>query len=207
MNKWLKIAGGGIAVGIVILVIYLLIPRATIVLSVAPESFSVSVNEEEAKLYEMGDRLEVTPGTHRLTISRDGFEDYTTSVTIKNRDTFEVLYALTPQTDAARELLETERSQEIIQRITNQRMESELVEISKNYPIVEILPIRDKFFTVSTCTSEEFPDDTTKIAICVDLYEPQARASVSEVINARGHSLEDYEVRFTTRSNGEERSE
>lgn len=197
-KKKLHLIIGGIITLIAVVIIVALIPRSTIVLSVAPEEFTVSINDGSVQKKKTGEQLTVLPGTYKITITSNEFGSYTTTVTVKNYETYEILYALTPQTDNAQRLLETDRSQAIIQRIAGQKMNSEIESMEKNYPIVNSLPIYDKFFTISSCSSEKYPNDTTKLAICVDLYEPEAKETAIQMVKDKGFDLNDYETRFIT---------
>ncbi len=182
-----------------ITITYLLMPRATLLLSVAPEEFTVSVyGKEHTK--KTGDTLKVSPGDVIVTISHEGFTTLTKKITIKNGETVEILEALVAQTEDARKLLATEKSQAIIQRIQAAKTKEVVDDTLKNYPIMSVLPIKDKYYTIEPCASREFPKDTSKIAICVNLYNLEAKPSSIEDVKSRGYNLDDYETYFVDKS-------
>jgi hypothetical protein len=191
----IQIAVALLALLIVGFVVYSLIPRATLLMSVAPEEFTVTINGHDKKV-KTGDEISVTPGDVKFTISRDGFDSYTHTVSIKNGQKVEILQALKPQTDEARKLLETEKSQAIIQRVTNVNLEKASNNILKDYPLVAQLPINDKFYSVRICESQLHPNDATKVAVCVLLYNPEAKQSAIDDVTSRGFDLNDYETYF-----------
>lgn len=184
-----------VVVLIIGLIVYASIPRANLLMSVAPEDFTVTINGHDHKV-KTGDSITVTPGDLSIKISSNNFDTYTEKVTIKNGEQKEILIALKPQNDIAKKLLETKKSQEIIQRIANVNMKKFSAQLLKDYPILAVLPINDKFYTIVSCPSKIHSDDVTKIAICVNLYDLQAKQSAVDEISKRGFSLDNYEVYF-----------
>ena len=181
------------------LIINALIPRATILFSVAPHNITVSINGKTQSVTN-GQKISVSPGTISLTLSRSEFKDYSEQIQIKNGETQEVLYALTPLTDAAKQLLNTDESQQIIQRIGNNTIQAGAADLAKKYPILNILPINDKFYTILPCDSVKYPGDKTKVAICVKLYDMQAKQSALDDMTNRGFNPTDYETIFIDNS-------
>lgn len=184
-----------VMVGIIALVIYSLIPRASILFSVAPEEVRVTINGSERNI-KSGDRVTVSPGETTVEVSRDEFNNYSEVVTLENGDEYEVLVALEAQTAAAEALLATDHSQLIIQRIAGRDLKNGAEELRAAYPVLEVLPIVDRFYKVIVCESKKHPDDKTKLALCVQLFELAARQSALAEIKRRGYNPSDYEVIF-----------
>lgn len=176
-------------------IIQVVTPRATLLMSVAPNKVTVEINGK-TKQVESGDKISVAPGDISISISRSDFETYTENINVENGKEFEVLVALNPLTDDARRLLNTENSQTIIQRIANKKMEQGADELVAKYPIVSALPIKDKFFTITICNSHKEPNDASKIAICVYLYNSEAKKSAINTVTLKGYNLNDYEHYF-----------
>lgn len=177
------------------LVINAFIPRATIYFSVAPEEVTVNINGENQTV-QNGQEITVSPGEINLTVSQSEFSSYSESFTIKNGEKREVLVALEAETAAAELLLRTPGSQLVIQRIGGNAVEAGAEKLRENYPIITELPINDRFFKIIMCESREFPGDPEKIAICIQLFDLQARQSAINAIERLGYSLDDYEVVF-----------
>ena len=204
-RKVLFIAAGAFVALIIGLIIFALIPRATLILSVAPEEITLVVNGSRQSI-KTGQEITVTPGTISIELQRDEFDIYTETFEIKNGETREVLYALNPQTDAARELLKTVKSQRILERIAGVEVKKGAEKITQANPILKDLPINDKFYVISACSSKKFPDDTSKIAVCINLYDMAALKSAQKAIVNKGYVLTDYEiivndVSYTTQNN------
>jgi len=181
------------------LIVYMLIPRASLLFSVAPENVIVTINGHNHKI-ETGKTITVAPGDLSISVSSENFDTYTTTVTVKNGEEKELLLALKPQTDAAKKLLETPKSQEIIQRIANVNMKKFSQQLLKDYPILSVLPLKDKFYTVTSCPSQVHVNDLTKVAICVNLFNLQAKQSAIDDISNHGFNIDDYELYFVDKS-------
>lgn len=180
-------------VGIIALVVYSLIPRASILFSIAPTEATVIINNKKQKITN-GERITVTPGEISIEVLRNEFDTYRETITVNNGDEHEVLVALTPQTAAAQSLLSSTEAQSIIQRITGRSLQSGVDNLNATYPILKDLPIVDRFYKIIICESEKYPDDSSKLAVCIQLYEMAARKSALNEIERRGYNLDDYEI-------------
>ena len=188
--KLLVVLGGLLIIG---LVVYALIPRATIVFAVAPQEITVVINGNEHTV-KNGDSVNVAPGEITLELKRDEFESYGETFVLENGETREVLAALEPLTEAARQLLLNNGSQIIIERIGANAVEQGAEALEAEYPILLDLPINERFYTILICESERKDAKQGDLAVCVRLYEPQARQAALNTIERRGYSLDDYEI-------------
>lgn len=196
-----------IGVLVISLVINALIPRSTLTFAVAPEEVTVSINGKEQDV-KNGDSITVSPGDITLIISRNEFNSYTEDFTIKNGETKELLVVLEALTDNARALLLTPGSQEVIQRYGGKKVQDGAKALNKKYPILSVLPIKDRFYNIVPCASETYPGDTSKIAVCIKLFNLEAQQSALDDITRRGYQLTDYEIiiKDSTYSNLQEQS-
>jgi hypothetical protein len=108
--------------------------------------------------------------------------------------TTEFLVALNPLTDAAKNLMLDDTSQAIIQRFHGATLSKETAKITAENPILTILPIQARLYTVYACNSVKYPKDFTKIAVCVDLYRDGLVPYVTKDITSRGFNPADYEI-------------
>ena len=194
-KRIITIAAIIIGVSIIGLIVYSLIPKATIRLSVAPEEFTVSINGV-TRTAKTGDTINIAPGEVEITISREEFGSYTENFTVKNGEDKEILAALEAETDAARALLNSTKSQIIIQRIGGKKVEEGAKSLTDENPILKELPIKDRFYTIIVCNSERYPDDKKKFAICIRLFDLAAKQSAIDDLAARGYGIDDYEFIF-----------
>ena len=194
--------GALIIIGIII---NALIPRATLLFSVAPESVKVMINGKSHDVTN-GQSITVAPGEVTIEISRDEFSSYGEKLTVKNHETKEILVALDAQTESAKQLLLTTGAQKIIQRIGGKKVQQGGDALTKAYPLLTELPISDKFYKILPCDSVQHPDDSSKIAICVQLFDLEAKQSAIDEITRRGFDVANYEmiyqdVSYNTTSN------
>ncbi|MFY9228239.1 MAG: PEGA domain-containing protein [Candidatus Microsaccharimonas sp.] len=196
MNKQLLLPIG-IALAFVVIVIIVIInaitPRATIIFSLAPSEATVSINGKKQGIKNQ-QSVTVSPGELTIITSRSEFADDTQKITIKNGETYNIIVILSAQTDAARALLQTPESQQVMEQRTGRELQKATEQANEKYPILGVLPINDKYYTILPCSSEKYPDDTSKVAVCIKLYNPEARQSALDEITSRGFKLEDYEI-------------
>jgi len=133
-------------------------------------------------------------GDYKITLSASGFSSYSTDITLVNNQTTELLAALTPQTDAAKQLLLNDRSQAVLQRYNGQQAAANNDIILKKFPIVSILPIQARLYSIAACPSQKYPSDSTKIALCVTESEDGLDPYVLKDISSRGYNPSDYEI-------------
>jgi hypothetical protein len=195
MNKKIIIGAASVVVTLIIgiLVYSFVIPKAFIQFSIAPENVFMDINGS-SKTVKNGDKIRLTPGDYKITLSASGFSTYSTDITLKNNQTFELLAALTPQTDAAKQLLLNDNSQAVMQRFYGQQASAQSDIILKNYPIVSILPIQARLYEIAACSSQKYPSDTTKIALCVTESQPGLDPYVLKDISSRGYDPNNYEI-------------
>lgn len=192
-NKNKLLISLGVIFIIIFSIVYLLTPRATIKLSVAPDKVFVSVNNIN-KAYKNGDSLSIKPGDYSIKVSADGFDTYTTTISIKNHGNKELLVALKPNTDAAKQLLLNDKSQAIMQRFYGKDLINQTDTLVKKYPIINILPINARLYSINLCSSVKFPNDKTKIALCVKEAQDGLDPYVLKDISSRGFNPDDYEI-------------
>ena len=192
-SQLLKIIGILAGVIVVGLIIYALIPRATITFAVAPEEVTAIINGEERQI-KNGESVTVAPGEIVIELRRDEFETTGETFVIANRESREVLIALEPLTENARQLLLNDGSQLVIQRIGGRAVEEGAAQLREQYPILNDLPYNDRFYSIVICNSEREGAEPTDLAVCVRLFEPQARQSALDTIERLGYSLDDYEI-------------
>ena len=182
-------------------IIYSIMPRASLSLALAPETGSLSIDGGSPQSVNNKQTITVAPGKHKVTFSRDEFKSYSTDVTVANKQTQEVIIALDPLTDAASKLLLTADAQEVIQRFVNLNMIKSTNQLNKDYPILNSLPIQARLYIINPCPSVKYPNDHTKIALCVDVAQPGLEPYVDQDISSRGFNPADYEIIFNTKIN------
>ena len=182
---------------LVVVIITANIPKTKILFSIAPETAKIEINN---KIYDIknGDLLNFKPGEYNYKIYREGFEEYKNSIKLEEGKQTELLSALKPTTEEARKLLLNEKSQIIIQRFYGIHYSEAINSISKEYPLIDILPIQARLYTVSACKSIRYPGDNSKIAVCAEITSDQLKPYVIKDIESRGYNIDDYELIWTS---------
>lgn len=197
MNKYIKIAIG-IFIGIVIAgIAYFIFPKSYITMSVAPSKVTLVIDKGNSHTITTGKVSFVIAGTHTYTFSREGFATQTITLNSGNNESKEILLALTPQTNAARNILEndTDASHAVQEKVASIREAEQADAIAKNYPIIAILPYSSHSFEITTCASAKYPNDPSKIALCVYANDPSTiGALVEDTIREKGYNPSSYEI-------------
>ena len=152
------------------LVVYYLIPKSYIHFNVAPKSVNITLNNKIQKVNN-GDTIMVAPGKYSITISQDEFDNYTKEIEIKNGETVQFTQVLSPMTENAERLLDDPSIQDVIELFTAQSKDRDVINNIIANPILEILPITNKYYTATSCPSEQYPNDNSKIAVCIELTQ------------------------------------
>lgn len=207
MNKRNVIIGlsGLFIIGLVVyFILYSITPRATILLAIAPEEGFISIDNSSKQSVKNKQTISVTPGNHTVIFSREEFDSFSKDITVDNKQTLEVIIVLNPLTEAAKKLLLTSGSQEVIQRLDGEKIIKESSQLEKDYPILSVLPIKARLYVINSCKSIKYPDDSKKIAICVDVAQDGLEDYVYKDIRSHGYNPDDYEIIFNNISNTED---
>lgn len=174
--------------------VYLLIPKSYVLFQTAPEVVYIKINGEEEKIVNNGDKLFFKPDKYQVVIYRDEFNPQFEEFTIKNGENKEIVVALMPLTDNAIKLLQNNSSSKVIEKSTASRIDIESSILEEKYPILKILPIESRNYTILSCRSKKYPDQFDKIAICIDITGAPVKDRVEEEMISKGYDLDDYEV-------------
>ena len=175
--------------------VYLLIPKGYVLFQTAPETVYIKINDGEEKAINNGDKLFFKPNKYKVVIYRDEFNPQFEEFTIKNGETKEIIAALKPLTENAKNiLLDNNESIKILEKSTSIKIDNESEFLEKTYPILKILPIENRNYTIMTCESKKFPNQPDKVALCINITEESVRNRVKEDILSKGYDLNDYEV-------------
>lgn len=184
------------AILIVIAIVYFTYPISYIKFSTAPQQVIVAVDGKKYTINN-SNTITVSPGSHTISVSQNEFSTYIKEITTKNRQTSEFLVALSPLTDAAKNKLTDSNSQSIIQRFYGNVYLKQTDELTKKYPILNILPIQARLYIVSACPSKKYPNDNTKLALCVTETQSELQPYVLKDIQAHGYDPSNYEIIWT----------
>ncbi|HEY8886526.1 MAG TPA: PEGA domain-containing protein [Candidatus Microsaccharimonas sp.] len=188
-----------IAVLTILGLVFLFIPKTQLTLAIAPSQANIQIDNGSTQRVSNGGKLSISPGSHTIIVSEDEFTRYQTTISIKKGETQELLVALVPNTDAARERLNNPTSQDIVQRFNGKTLSTQTDQLDKDYPILKDLPIEARLYRVYPCNSILHPGDATKIAVCVDsdIDVATIKPYVEQDLATRGYKVSDYEMIYT----------
>ncbi len=194
---------GVVFIGLIVFsLVYLLTPRATLNLAVAPESAFITIDSGAKQAVVNKQQISISPGKHTLKFSQNEFDSLSKNITIDNKQALDIIIALTPQTEAAYQLMITPGAEEVVQMRDNEKAKKVVDQLSKDYPILSVLPINARLYTINSCPSQKYPDNPTKIALCVDAYHSDLEPYVNKDIASRGYNPSDYEIIFIDKFTG-----
>jgi hypothetical protein len=180
-------------------IIYALIPKAFINFTTAPQQVYVQIGSATKRQVSNGASVLVNPGKYNIKVTQTGFTDYQKDITVNNGQTVSFLVALKPQTDEAKAQVDDYASQSIIDRFYQGVYDENNAKfqniVDKDYPIVNDIPIYGGSYTITSCASKKYPNDNTKIALCVEVPNEDGKSVViNEIKTSFGYNLNDYEV-------------
>jgi hypothetical protein len=183
-----------ILIGSLVMLFY---PKTQLNIIIAPSQVNIKIDNGATKRVSNGDKLGISTGSHTVIVSENEFTSYSTTFTIKSGETKDFLVALKPNTDAAQARLNDQTSQDIIQRFNGPILNNATKKLDTQYPILQILPIQARLYSIYPCASQKYPEDTTKVAICVDGTDPQIVPYVEKDLASRGYNVTDYEMIYS----------
>ncbi|MDK2899486.1 MAG: hypothetical protein PWQ10_673 [Patescibacteria group bacterium] len=183
---------------IISLAIYIYIASGTYLkFTVAPQEVYVSIDNKDKKQINNKDSINIEPGKHSITISQDEFKSYTEEIEITKSKTNTILVALTPLTDNARNIMKSKENIKVIEPFEAIITAKNAKIIKENYSIIKDLPVKSFRYQIYGCKSEKYPDDSTKVALCIsytDGNEDDIKQTAFNRLEKMGYNPSDYEI-------------
>jgi hypothetical protein len=159
-------------------------PQGTLELTAAPDEMTMLVNGEK-RTVKHGQHLTLTPGDYTAEFKRDGFSTEQLSFKISNKQVVAITVALTPQTEAAKQLFNNN---------------AEFVKIAATYKkqkqarFLQLLPLSSTSFSLHDCSSIRVPRSQAPAAICIMTNQTNGEAHARRYISQQGYSLDGLDV-------------
>ena len=200
-KKTIILIAAVIAIALITMVTYALTPRSYVILKIAPKSATLSIDGDKGRNVNRGDKVTLKPGEHTLVLSRDEFSTETIAVSIAKKETKTVMIALTPQTDAARIIINTDPdSVAIYEGYIAGKVRSNISQIETANPAYRSLPVTTQEYLIYTCLSLKNPKNPLARAVCVDLAAEGARDDALIALGKIGIDTSKEEVYIGTDS-------
>jgi hypothetical protein len=162
---------------------FFLRPQGKVEFALAPEEATLTINSSTQSVKNK-QVIALSPGTYTLEVKRDQFSTESVEVTVVKNKTLRTVIALDPQTDAARQIIES--NPESV-KITQEYKELQRARLHAS------LPLSGVNYSVDSCRSIKYPD-TDKKALCVTSPTAAGEVTAKLAILQLGYNIEDYEV-------------
>lgn len=134
----------------------------------------------------------IAPGEYTATIERDGFTTQTRTIRVSENAVPYIYIALAGQTDEAKKWQASHQSDyQRLELLTIQKSREYNTRFKSNNPIVNILPIKDPYYTIDYRNH----DDTT-VELIIYGTSPRYRKSAIEFLRSKGYDPTDYRVSY-----------
>lgn len=146
----------------------------------------------------------VKPGNYTIYLSADGFAPTTTTVTVTKDRITQVYAALTPETDTAKALLDTDVMRSRLERIAGHEVSQGAKQLSDKYPFINKLPITTMYYTINPCSIID-ANNQKSTGICINLAidNDYYRQQALDALKQKGIDTTNVTVRFSTLYGGD----
>lgn len=168
---------------VTVLAAFFLRPQGKIEFALAPEEATLSVNGS-SRTIRNGQVISLSPGDYMLSVKRDQFSTETANVTVEKNEIVRTVIALSPQSDAARKIIESN---------------PESVKIAQEYKelqqarLFKTLPLSGVNYNIEACKSVKNAE-TDKKALCITSPTEAGEITAKLAIAQLGFNVDDYEV-------------
>lgn len=175
----------GLSIGIVIVTLgwFLFRPQGIVEFRLAPETVTLTVDGKEQSITK-GDTLSLKPGSYNMTFTRNEFATEKRTVVVKNHETVKVTIALTPQTDAARKLINDSAE--------SLKITEEYRDIRAN-DLAAKTPIKGTSFSIKSCPSIKHPGSDRK-AFCIVTINTNSERIAQLYLKEQGFNPDQLEI-------------
>jgi len=185
-----------LVITIISCVVYFIIPKTTITFAVAPTQVNVKIDNNKSISIKNKDKINISAGKHTIIISQNEFKSYTTEVNLIKDKNKEILAALKPLTSNAQTLINKDENQAVVQRFYGDLSKQREQNIKDNFPVLAILPYTSQSFSMKMCKSKKYPNDNTKIALCIIMHRNNENIKniAIKMLKNKGYYRDDYEI-------------
>lgn len=183
-------------VGLVIYTIFTMISnknKVAINFRTAPSQVTIKMNGTV-----VGKNAHVAPGTYTVTAEREGFATFSQQVTVsKDSVTDDYPIALTPQTDAAREIANREaRIYSELEDLGGKKAQQEGVKFNQENPIARYVPYKTGYYAI-----DYGRDEANNFVVQITASSPLGRKVAIEKIREWGFEPTNLRIQFLGFSN------
>jgi len=200
--RFLLAIGGVLALGILIWAgfgvhhYYATVDNGTLNLTVVPADAQLLIDNATTAT---SGALSLTPGTHTITFTRNGFGSKTITVVIQSKQTVSQTVILPATNATGTAYLNAHPDQVAIgEGVTGAQANTQGQEITSNNPLIALLPYQGADFRIDFGVSQKFPNDPSAVAVYITAATDTGRAHALNWIKAQGYNPNAYEIIYQT---------
>lgn len=160
-------------------------------IKIIPSSAKVMIDNQQIKITN-GD-VYLTPGNHTIEVSQDGFNTIKNNFDVQDWHTPGQYIGLTPESEEAKKWYNKNlRLYKDIELATYNESQDYGKKFNERWPIVNSLPIKDPYFTISYRTVQETGD----IYLTIKGTSPRYRMFAINHLRSLGFEPTDYKIEF-----------
>jgi len=137
------IGAGLMATGVVALSVYRAVFSATITITAAPHVADITIDD---RLVENRASQRVRPGVYTVRVNKLGFISEEQMIEVERGDNLQLTFALLPEDGNFEWYLNNPDDSFILDSVTGDRINEEMAQISRDFPILARLPHRTNFY-------------------------------------------------------------
>lgn len=162
----------------------LFVPHGYIVVSSVPETITLTYDGKVSTITaNTGNKIPVATGNHLLTFTSDGFDGYSQTVNISKDQSYDIVFALTARSDAAKKEAGLDKYKTVYERIVGFKLGTESTQYAERYPILKALPINTLQYTIESCAPYATSSGViSRIGICITVTDVQDKSQVDAAI-------------------------
>lgn len=159
-------------------------PHGYIIVSSVPESLRLTYGDKTITIRANdGAKIPVATGVYMFTFTANGFDSYSSTITVEQDKSYDMVFSLTPRTDAAKKEAALDKYKTVYERVVGYSLGKESAQYAERYPILKILPISTLQYTIESCE----PYATTsgaisRIGVCITVTDTQDTSQIDAAI-------------------------
>jgi PEGA domain-containing protein len=170
--------------------------NGTLDLTVVPADAQALIDNQTTTT---SDTLSLSPGTHTITFTRNGFGTKTITVNIQAKQTMNQTVVLPATTSIGTAYLQAHPGQVAIgEGVTGTQANQQGQLITQNNPLIALLPYQGSDFRIDVGVSQKYAGNPDAVAIYVTATTAAGRTHALDWIKAQGYDPNAYEIIYQT---------
>ncbi len=156
---------------------------ATLYVYSVPDRLTVSYDNVKNQGLSSKTKHPVKSGEYTFTFKADGFSEYSTKLSIKKGEQKILVFALTPQTEAARRESAKDKYREVYDGVGSKKANQGAAKLEQSAPLVNKLPYYSRWWYVITCKPYRTADRTQRLGVCIVTSDKNSKEQVDQAMN------------------------